>query len=443
VWLQVTAEEVLRRTAGDTTRPLLNTANPEARVRELMTQRRAAYEQADWWVDTGGQGVEQVAERIVSLLAQDPRTCCLVPSTELVVPVHAQGRDYPVIVGHGLLQRAGEVLGALGMEPGLGAVVTAEGACEQYAERVVRALGAAGWQAEVLVVPDGEASKSARWLAELWNRFVELGLDRRSVVVAVGGGVIGDLAGMAAATYMRGVRLVQVPTTLLAQIDSSIGGKTAIDLPAGKNLAGAFHQPIAVLSSLETLDTLAEQQVRDGLAEGIKHGLILDRELFEWLEENWARVLEREPWAVRYFVARNMQIKGSVVRQDPQEAYLRALLNFGHTVGHAVEAAGEDWSVSHGQAVAVGMVAELRLTERLGLTHEGLAERVAHLVEQVGLPLRAPGQSLLRAQEALRVDKKFVEGSVKLPVVVEVGRSAIMQQVAVSELTGALRLVME
>lgn len=254
--------------------------------------------------------------------------------------------------------------------------------------------------------------------------------------------MVGDLGGLAAATFLRGVRLVQVPTTVLAQIDSSIGGKVAVNLARGKNLMGTFYQPVAVLAVLDTLGTLPRAQFLDGLVEGIKHALLFDRAFFEWLEGHWKRVLALEPWAVRYFIARNVQIKAQVVQQDPHEVYLRALLNLGHTVGHALERAAQDWALSHGQAVAIGMVAEVALTTNLGLTAEDVLGRVSDLLEKIGLPTKAAGLDGDLAASALSVDKKLTAGRLTLPIVTDLGKSMLTTDVPPEALLTALRSAM-
>lgn len=440
LWLKVSAEEVLRRTAGDNSRPLLDVPDPAARVAELMDYRRPFYEQADYIIDTSSQTPAEVADQAIRFLASDPRAAAMVPDVPLGAWVRAEPHTYPIVVGHGLLQSAGDILKELGLEPTSAAIVTVDGPCSDYAETLRHSLDQAGWRSATITVPDTEASKSLDQLARLYRHFLDLGLDRGSVIFAVGGGMVGDLAGTAAATYMRGIRLVHIPTTLLAQIDSSIGGKVAINLPEGKNLVGAFHQPVAVLTSLDTLHTLPRDDLLDGLAEGIKHALIWDAALFSWLEESWQDLLCLDPTAVRYFVARNAQIKAEVVSADPHEQHLRAILNFGHTVGHAIERAARGWSISHGRAVAVGMVAELRAAAAAGLVAPSVVERATDLIRAAGLPVSA-SVDIHAALQALSVDKKVYSGRLKLPVVCQIGRAAILTGVAPEALREALSSV--
>lgn len=441
LWLRVDPAVVMQRVGGDTSRPLLNVDDPTGRVAELLAARRPFYELADYVVDTSDLRIDETVDELVHRLATDPRACIF---TDAVLPlrVAVPGMPYTVLVSYNLSEQSPRLLADLGVPPARVALVTAEGPCQAHAERLRTYLAEGGWEAEVVVVPDSEASKSLRQVEQLYEQFLALGLDRASVVIAVGGGMVGDLGGLAAATFLRGVRLVQVPTTVLAQIDSSIGGKVAVNLARGKNLMGTFYQPVAVLAVLDTLGTLPRAQFLDGLVEGIKHALLFDRAFFEWLEGHWKRVLALEPWAVRYFIARNVQIKAQVVQQDPHEVYLRALLNLGHTVGHALERAAQDWALSHGQAVAIGMVAEVALTTNLGLTAEDVLGRVSDLLEKIGLPTKAAGLDGDLAASALSVDKKLTAGRLTLPIVTDLGKSMLTTDVPPEALLTALRSAM-
>jgi 3-dehydroquinate synthase len=301
------------------------------------------------------------------------------------VDVALAGGSYPIHIGPGLLGQVGPILRGLGMS-GRAAIVTHPELSPAYAGAVHRSLAQAGFQPDLTLVPQGEASKSLDALGALYTRFAEMRLDRQSIVVALGGGVIGDLAGFAAATYLRGISLAQVPTTLLAQVDASIGGKTAIDLPCGKNLAGAFHQPRAVIADIETLATLPAAELRSGLAEVLKYGMIADAKLFDLLERDADRLLAGSVDALLPAVVRSCEIKAEVVGQDPNERGLRAILNYGHTVGHALETVWGYGAVSHGAAVAIGMSAAARLAVRRGMLGPHDAERQDRLLRRLGLP---------------------------------------------------------
>lgn len=427
VWLRASAEEILTRTEGDETRPLLSVADRAARVRELLARRDPLYAQADIIVDTSGRTPRDIAREVRKALLSDRRVPALLVERLLAVPVKVRGAVYRVLIGHGLLGRMGELVGRFRPAPKVAAVVTADGACVRYAELACRALEEAGCRARLMVVPDGEESKSLAELGRLYARFAQAGIDRSSWVFAVGGGMVGDLAGMAAATYMRGVSLCQVPTSLLAQIDSSIGGKVAINLPEGKNLVGAFHQPRLVVADLDTLATLPEEQMLDGLAEGIKHSALFDRSFFEWLESNAEAVVRRDVVALRYFVARNVQLKAQIVSQDPMERGPRALLNYGHTIGHALERGAGEWALSHGRAVAAGMVAEARAAVSAGMAQQDVNDRLEALLRRVGLLADLSAVDYDTAAAALGLDKKISRGVLRLPVVRAIGEADIVE----------------
>ena len=323
---------------------------------------------------------------------------------EITVPL--PGRSYPILIGSGLLDRLGESLREAGIS---GAIALAQDAAvaSTYGARALRSLEAAGYRVTSLPIPSGEASKSLAQLGALYDALAAAGLDRRAAVVALGGGVTGDLAGFAAATYLRGIDLVQVPTTLLAQVDSSVGGKTGIDLPAGKNLVGAFHQPRLVLIDPETLGTLPEREFRAGLAEVLKYGVIHDAELFRYLEANREAILAHQREELAHLIARSCEIKAEIVGQDERESGLRAVLNYGHTVGHAIEAVAGYGRYAHGEAVAIGMGAAGRLSRRVGWLPEEETRRIEELIRAYGLPLRLREPLSVEALlQAMRLDKK-------------------------------------
>lgn len=304
--------------------------------------------------------------------------------------IHVAGRGvrpYEVRIGRDLLSGAADQIGPLLIHRRI-AVVSDETVAGLHGAALRARLAAAGVEAPLVALPPGEGSKSFAGLEDLLARLLDLGLDRKDLVLALGGGVVGDLAGLAAALYMRGIGYIQAPTTLLAQVDSSVGGKTAIDTPHGKNLVGAFHNPRLVLADLGVLDTLPDRQMRAGFAEVLKAGLLADPAFFDWLEANGAAVLAREPEALEYAVARSVQVKAEIVEEDPTEQGRRALLNLGHTFGHALEAeAGYDEAaLLHGEAVALGCVLAFRLSARLGLCDAAEADRVVRVIAESGLP---------------------------------------------------------
>jgi 3-dehydroquinate synthase len=277
----------------------------------------------------------------------------------------------------------------------------------------------------LLALPDGEAHKGWQTLNLIFDHLLSTGCDRKTVLFALGGGVVGDMAGFAAACYMRGVPFVQVPTTLLAQVDSSVGGKTAINHPLGKNMIGAFHQPERVLCDLDTLNSLPPRELAAGLAEVIKYGPIADAAFLDWIESHLDDLLARDPAALARAVARSCEIKAWVVGQDERENGLRAILNFGHTFGHAIEAGLGYGQWLHGEAVACGMVMASDLSARLGLMPPAFVERMRRLLGRAGLPLRAPALGVDRFVDLMRVDKKAEGGEIRFVVIEALGRAGV------------------
>ena len=308
---------------------------------------------------------------------------------------------------------------------------------EGLAGRFVEELGTVGIAAEVASVPPGEGSKSLDRAAALLDRLIAMKADRHSAVVAVGGGVVGDLAGFVAATYARGIPLLMVPTTLLAQVDSSVGGKVAVNRPAAKNIVGAFHQPVGVWIDTGTLATLPARELRCGMAEVVKYGVILDAGFFEALEAgDAAAVLRLDPAAVARVVARCCALKARVVAEDErEETGLRAVLNYGHTIGHAIEAvAGYGGDYRHGEAVAAGMVAEARLAARLGWIGDPEVGRIAGLLAAIGLPTAATGLDPAALREAMALDKKNRAGKVRFVLPRRLGHVELTDAPAVADL---------
>jgi 3-dehydroquinate synthase len=302
------------------------------------------------------------------------------------ISVALAGRSYDVVVGPGLIDRAGERIAPL-LKTRRTAIVTDSNVGEHHGERLSVSLERAGVAVDVITVPAGEASKSFEGLADLSDRLLSLQLDRGDVIVAFGGGVVGDLAGFAASIYKRGIDFIQVPTSLLAQVDSSVGGKTAIDTPRGKNLIGAFHQPKLVLADLDVLCTLPAREMACGYAEVIKYGMLGDAGFFAWLEANSAAVLDREVDALSHAVGRSVEMKAEIVAEDETEQGRRALLNLGHTFGHALEAeTGYGETLKHGEAVAVGCGLAFRFSAALGLCDPADADRVQRALKAAGLP---------------------------------------------------------
>ncbi len=343
------------------------------------------------------------------------------------VRVALGARSYPVHIGAGLLGRAELVLPHLARRQV--AVVTDAKVAPLYLERFARPLRDAGVEVIPVVLPEGEAQK--RWdnVETVLDTLLERRCGRDTTLVALGGGVVGDLTGFAAAVYQRGVPYVQVPTTLLAQVDSSVGGKTAINHPRGKNMIGAFHQPVLVLADMDTLATLPPRELRAGLAEVIKHGLIRDADFVGWLEAYVQDLLALDRDALAQAVARSVQIKADIVARDEREEGERALLNFGHTFGHAIETGVGYGQWLHGEAVAAGMVMAADLSRRLGILARPDVERLRALLAHAGLPVEAPPLGAARLLELMSVDKKAKDGRLRFILLERIGAACVRADV--------------
>jgi 3-dehydroquinate synthase len=328
---------------------------------------------------------------------------------------------YPISIGPGLLVD-GDLLDA--RIPGRDlAIVTNTVVGPLYSSKLRGSLR--GRRIAECVLPDGEQHKTLHTVASVFDALVGAKLNRDATVLALGGGVVGDIAGFAAACYQRGVNYVQVPTTLLAQVDSSVGGKTGVNHPGGKNLIGAFYQPIAVIADTDTLATLPERELRAGLAEIIKYGCVWDGQFFDWLERNLERLALRDPEALAHAIGRSCAIKAGVVARDEREHDVRAVLNFGHTFGHAIESATNYERYLHGEAVGLGMLMAADLSHRLGFIDRIAAERVRNILAGAGLPTETPRIGALRAFDLMRMDKKVLAGQVRLVLLDALGHAVV------------------
>ena len=341
------------------------------------------------------------------------------------VGVNLGERSYVVTIGRGVLSRLGEIVASV-RRPSVAAVISNPTVARLYRDDARESLASAGIRAELITVAAGERSKTLATVRRVYDALVELKMDRSGAIVALGGGVIGDLAGFAAATYMRGIDFYQVPTTLLAQVDASVGGKTGVDLPQGKNLIGAFHQPRAVVIDTSTLDSLPARELRSGLAEVVKHGIIYDQEFFRYLEARAAELLARNGDALAEAIRRSVEIKRDVVQADERESGLRAILNYGHTVGHAIEVTTGYGRYRHGEAVSIGMVVEAVIAEREGYARESIAEPVARVLAKMRLPVEmdrsVSTDALIRAIE---LDKKARGGEIRLALPIRIGKCEV------------------
>lgn len=343
------------------------------------------------------------------------------------VCVDLADHGYEILIGTDLLAGLSSLIADLDATSIF--IVSDESVASLYLKKILPTLGSTQCPVDGLTIKDGEGSKSWTELHKIHDALLTKACDRKTLLIALGGGVVGDLTGFAAATYMRGVPLVQIPTSLLAQVDSSVGGKTAINHPLGKNMIGAFYQPRRVICDLDTLDSLPQRQLRAGLAEVIKYGPIADMPLMEWLEGSLDAVLHKDRAALAHIIERSCEIKARVVGQDEKESGLRAILNFGHTFAHAIEA-GMGYGVwLHGEAVAAGMVMAAELSHRLGLVDTAFVRRLSRLIERAGLPAQGPvldaADNAGRYLDLMRVDKKAQAGAIRFVLIDGPGQATL------------------
>lgn len=419
---------------GAAIRPLLAVSDPLSRIKELKSFRRPFYRAAAHvTLATDNLNLEELAERIVRLWNRWREPPQLV--------VHTPSRNYPVFVGWGVREALGLKMRQLGLR-GKAILVSDDTVFSLYGNEMVRSLEAAGFEPLEFTVPPGEASKTLDMAASIYRFLAWHRVEREDAIVALGGGMIGDLAGFVAATYLRGLPLIQVPTTLVAMVDSSIGGKVAVNLPQAKNLVGAFYQPRLVLVDAAFLDTLPPRELISGWAEVIKHGFIWDRKLVDFLEERHPDLRRLDPEPLVQAIRRSLEVKSEIVSRDEREAGLRMLLNFGHSVGHGLEAATEYEHFLHGEAVAVGMRAAALIGQEVGVTPDEVVDRLETLLEKFGLPLKAPGASLEKVLAAMELDKKTREGSLRWVLLEDVGRAVIKSDIPPETVRSILTIVL-
>ncbi len=442
IYLRSSVASILKRTSFDKNRPLLRTPDPRAVLEEMWRQRDPLYQEiAHLIVDTGRPHVSQLTQSILSQLSGyfDQSVVSLSPSVSNSSAPHSPPdmpanpqlsshlpnvdlgeRSYPIVIESGALNHiARYVLSSRVM------IVTNTTVAPLYLDRVKAALLAAGKKVGELILPDGEEFKTMESLMVVFNALLQGKCDRKTTLCALGGGVIGDLTGFAAASYMRGVPFVQIPTTLLSQVDSSVGGKTGINHPLGKNMIGAFYQPQAVVADIKTLSTLPPRELSAGLAEIIKYGAIIDTGFFSWIEHNCQKIRQQDEVALAYAVHRSCEIKADIVRQDERESGLRAILNFGHTFAHAIESAMGYGVWLHGEAVGCGMVMAADLSYRMGYISQADKDRIRALVVAAGLPVQAPNLGLSAWLEWMQVDKKNEDGQIKFILLKPMGKAVI------------------
>lgn len=345
--------------------------------------------------------------------------------TRIEVPVSLGNRSYNIVIQEGLLQQTGDCLRQAGLSDRVG-VVTNPGIGKLYGRALVQSLKAARFRPTLIMIPEGEQAKSLKWASRILDELATRRFERNDVLLALGGGVIGDITGFAASIYLRGMPFVQIATTLIAQVDSSVGGKTGVNHPLGKNLIGTFYQPRLVLMDTATLRTLPKREWIAGLAEVIKYGMIADRSFFEYLERHIDAILRMEPEPVQFLVKRCCEIKASVVAADEREAGLRRILNYGHTIGHALESLGKYKKLIHGEAVGIGMVQEAAISHNLEYCSREVVDRQRALIRRAGLPDRLPALKISDLWEAMQHDKKVVKGQIHCVLPREIGQVEVL-----------------
>lgn len=342
-----------------------------------------------------------------------------------IVKVGLGTRSYDIVIAPGSIHRIGEYLQSLGLSGKVG-IVTNPTLARLYGASLKQAIVKAGFTCHVISLPEGERTKTLRWASSIIDELVKHRFERRSALVALGGGVIGDITGFAASMYLRGIPFVQVATTLVAQVDSSVGGKTGVNHPSGKNLIGAFYQPALVVSDTNTLQTLPRREWLAGLAEVMKYGVIADRKLFTFLEDRMEHILDMQETDVQTVVKRCCEIKAKVVAKDERESGLRRILNYGHTIGHALESLSRYRKYIHGEAVGIGMVYEALLAHHMELCSKAVVDRQRNLIQRTGLPARMPAYSFSKFWGAMGHDKKVADGSIHCVLPRCIGKVQVM-----------------
>jgi 3-dehydroquinate synthase len=395
VCLTANVDAILDRVESNSDRPLLPGTRDERakRIRDLLHERRHAYSAIPIQVNTSNRTPDEIVDDVLVALDADQEAKSMTR-----IPVREPGGSYDICLGTGLLSQAGKLFVKRGLPPGPVAIISNEVIAKKLYPALQSGLEEAGFAPTLCLVPEGEQHKTLATISGIYDQLLAAGLDRKNPVVALGGGVIGDMTGFAAATYLRGVPFVQIPTSLLSMVDASVGGKTGVDLPQGKNLVGAFKQPHLVIIDADVLESLPAVEFRSGLAEVIKHGIIGNPDLFVQLEEHG-------PTSMVHLLADAVRVKVEVVQEDPYEQGRRALLNLGHTFGHAIELVS-NFAVRHGEGVALGLVASSNMAVELGRCSPELAARIRKLVERVGLPVQWSGLDIDAVHAAMSYDKK-------------------------------------
>ena len=436
--------------ANSVVRPLLTVDDPPKRIEELKRSRQPFYATADWTVHTDNLTLDEVCDEVLHGWRRvgerwdlEKRRIALSPpsptagESDAACVVTTTSGSYPVFVGWGLLDELGKRMREAGFSE-FANIVSDEEVFLHYGARASESLEQAGFSVEFFAVAPGEGTKTIDTAKEIYDWLVARRAERNHAIVALGGGMVGDLAGFVAATFLRGLPLVQVPTTLVAMADSAIGGKVAVNLPEAKNLVGAFYQPRLVLADISTLSTLPQRELASGWAEVIKHALILDPEFLEFLEANAERLVNLEVEETTEAVKRSAALKAGVVREDEKERGRRMILNYGHTIAHGLEAASGYERFFHGEAVAIGMMGSAMLSQKLGLLPQETVKRQEGIIQKFGLPTTCSGVDRAEVVKAMELDKKVREGTVRWVLLSGVGEPVLQDDVPVAHVASVL-----
>jgi 3-dehydroquinate synthase len=418
IWLKTEPEIILKRVALEGgKRPLLDVEEPLSEIKRLLSERERLYMQSDIYIDTSYITPGEAAEEIIERLGLDCER----------VKVELKERSYEILIGSKILKRLG--LRLIGFRPSNVGIISNKTVFPIYKDLLLNSINECGLRHEVFLIPDGEEYKDLLWVSYLYGELLKARFDRESLLIAFGGGVIGDITGFVASTYMRGIRYVQVPTTLLAQVDSSVGGKTGVNHPLGKNMIGTFYQPCLVMIDIDTLKTLPQREFLAGIAEIIKYGVIADRGLFDSLEREKDNILSMGDSLV-HAIKRSCEIKANIVSRDEREAGLRSILNFGHTIGHAIETVTHYRRFLHGEAIAMGMCAASDLAVKLGLFQRQEAERLKNLIKMYNLPTKIPEEiNVSDIINAMEIDKKVRAGQLRFILPQSIGSVRIEENI--------------
>ena len=431
IYLSASISDLYRRTRHDKNRPLLKSQNLYARLNELYIQRDAYYrETAHIIIDSGKQGVRQLIQKLINKLnsinadsIKHANHSNIMQTISVDFTTSSDKRSYPIHIGYGILDQIDLILSCLPQKRV--AIVSNTTVAPLYLEKLRQALEKHAVTSVPIIIPDGEAHKNWETLNLIFDALLKNHCERNTTILALGGGVVGDMSGFAAATYLRGVPFIQIPTTLLAQVDSSVGGKTGINHPLGKNMIGAFYQPRMVLADSATLNTLPDRELCAGLAEIIKYGLIRDPAFFDWLEQNMHRLLARDAVTLNEAIQRSCENKAEIVAADEKEKGIRALLNLGHTFGHAIEN-GMGYGIwLHGEAVAAGTVLAAELSQQMKLINETDVHRIRKIFIHAKLPVMVPKMPVEKYLQLMTLDKKVEAGKTRFILLNRIGEAVM------------------